>query len=346
MVCAVLSHDETVQGEFFSTLNEAMNYFRSRPFNMTHAVLNEDGNIIKHWGRRGNRGQEMGDWWTQTVGGINKNPTSTPSMQMLNDSQRLHECLPDDIQGVSGAVLVLPGGGYAQVEIGYEGREIAEWLRERNFAGFALDYTLEPRRRMEFGRAMGVEPALEEAVTAYTLMSKRLAELGLGGTKTFIMGFSAGAHLTMCTLRRLAELKTDDSTWQHPTPHGAILVYPPAVNPLCIPCILGTVGWINPLTRTPRMISRWLDSDNCQHKWCDVHAAARVLPSTLLVASTQDKLLPCVSNADVIVQAMRNCETPVTYIRREFGNHGFALRGWESDLEDWLRSSTPLGLIS
>merc|ERR1712232_975055 len=78
-----------------------------------------------------------------------------------------------------------------------------------------------------------------------------------------------------------------------------------------------------------------------QHRWCNVSAAAQAMPATLLVASTRDRLLPPNKHSDIIAQALQTCEKPqpLTYLKRDFGWHGFALEGWRDEFKDWLQET-------
>ena len=164
------------------------------------------------------------------------------AISALCRSGRLHErTLPPRARN-GAAVLVVPGGGYSTVMIGYEGTDVADWLCARGFCAYALQYTLKPRNRLMYNRAQGVEPAVEEGVAALSIVQQRAVEFGLDPTRSCVLGFSAGAHLATCICRRLAEVP------HVLRPRAVVLAHPPARNPLCA-CILGHIWNTRVLSR-------------------------------------------------------------------------------------------------
>src|SRR4051794_35364803 len=63
------------------------------------------------------------------------------------DRPALTAYLPAKEKATGTAVVVCPGGGYAHLALGHEGREIADWLTARGVAAFVLEYRLGPRYR-------------------------------------------------------------------------------------------------------------------------------------------------------------------------------------------------------
>ncbi|HLO58922.1 MAG TPA: alpha/beta hydrolase [Bacteroidales bacterium] len=126
------------------------------------------------------------------------------------------------------AVIVAPGGGFRWLSMGNEGWEVAQALADKGIAAFVLKYRLQPtpeslddfKKSMErtFTAAADTSSAarrnaarwdlsdqLEDAEAAYTLIVKRAAEWGVDTSRLGMIGFSAGAGLTMyCTLNSKA----------------------------------------------------------------------------------------------------------------------------------------------
>jgi acetyl esterase/lipase len=131
---------------------------------------------------------------------------------------------PDKANGA--AVIVAPGGGFRWLSMGNEGWEVAEALTKQGIAAFVLKYRLQPtpesldgfRESMNrtFAAASDTASAsrprtspprwdlsnqLEDAEAAYAMIVNRAAEWGVDTTRLGMIGFSAGAGLTMhCTL--------------------------------------------------------------------------------------------------------------------------------------------------
>lgn len=138
--------------------------------------------------------------------------------------------LPEKGKANGAAVIVAPGGGFRWLSMGNEGWEVAQALADRGIAAFVLKYRLQPtpesldgfRESMErtfaaaadtSGRATtppswDLSNQLKDAEAAYALIVKRAEEWGVDTSRLGMIGFSAGAGLTMyCTLNsKLMEL--------------------------------------------------------------------------------------------------------------------------------------------
>jgi len=136
--------------------------------------------------------------------------------------------LPDPDKANGAAVIVAPGGGFRWLSMGNEGWEVAQALADKGYAAFVLKYRLQPTGETlgEFRNTMNrtfsdasesddaedeeVEPArprwdlsnqLEDAEAAYSLISQRCKEWGVDMNRLGMIGFSAGAGLTIhCAL--------------------------------------------------------------------------------------------------------------------------------------------------
>lgn len=137
--------------------------------------------------------------------------------------------LPDPAKANGTAVIVAPGGGFRWLSINNEGWKIAKALNERGVAAFVLKYRLQPtpptldglRESMNRtfaavtppagGAAPAAEPPrpprfdltnpLADAEAAYAMIVARAKEWNVNPERIGMMGFSAGAGLTMhCTL--------------------------------------------------------------------------------------------------------------------------------------------------
>ncbi len=131
--------------------------------------------------------------------------------------------LPDPAKANGTAVLVAPGGGFRWLSINNEGWKIAKALNERGVAAFVLKYRLIPTPptldglRESMNRtfasvgadgAAGAPPPprpprpnldnqLADAEAAYAMIVARAKEWGVDPDRIGMMGFSAGAGLTM-----------------------------------------------------------------------------------------------------------------------------------------------------
>ena len=126
--------------------------------------------------------------------------------------------LPAPGKGNGAAVLVAPGGGFRWLSIDNEGWKVAKALNERGIAAFVLKYRLQPTpdalegfkqsmdRMFADAGAGGSSPRppmpdlsnqLADAEAAHALILSRAKEWGVDPKRLGMMGFSAGAGLTM-----------------------------------------------------------------------------------------------------------------------------------------------------
>lgn len=119
-------------------------------------------------------------------------------------------------------VIVAPGGGYRWLSMGNEGWEVAEALAKKGITAFVLKYRLFPTaEKLEDFTAwmnrprpapapatsktentnpmaqMDLSNQLEDAEAAYAMIVKNAATWGLDTKRIGMIGFSAGAGLTM-----------------------------------------------------------------------------------------------------------------------------------------------------
>ena len=131
--------------------------------------------------------------------------------------------LPDAAKANGTAVIVAPGGGFRWLSINNEGWKIAKALNEQGVAAFVLKYRLQPtpptleglRESMNrtfsavgAGTPAGEAPPprpprpnldkqLADAEAAYAMIVARAKEWGVDTKRIGMVGFSAGAGLTM-----------------------------------------------------------------------------------------------------------------------------------------------------
>ncbi len=139
-------------------------------------------------------------------------------------SATLTPFLPAPEKANGAAVIVAPGGGFMWLSMGNEGWEVAEALAEQGVAAFVLKYRLRPTASSldEFREFMNRPPGppppptdstevvvpprpprwdlsnqLEDAEAAYAMIVERADEWGVDTDRIGMIGFSAGAGLTM-----------------------------------------------------------------------------------------------------------------------------------------------------
>lgn len=125
--------------------------------------------------------------------------------------------LPDPAISTGTAMVVCPGGGLFTLAIDYEGMDVARWLCERGIAAFVLKYRLIQTDLAQdafldyFGSLLNDLPQLVELSRQHTptvvadgqkalsIVRQRAGEWGINPNRVGMMGFSAGAFVTVMT---------------------------------------------------------------------------------------------------------------------------------------------------
>ena len=165
------------------------------------------------------------------TGGVENQPASETWFKQWGDPMArniteatLTPFLPDPEKANGTAVIVTPGGGFMWLSMGNEGWEVAEALAETGIAAFVLKYRLQPTAESldDFTAFMNrprtppsetsdtsdnttpssppqrdLSNQLEDAEAAYAMIVDRADEWGVDINRIGMIGFSAGAGLTM-----------------------------------------------------------------------------------------------------------------------------------------------------
>ena len=132
--------------------------------------------------------------------------------------------LPDPKRATHTAVIVAPGGGFRSLSMENEGSDVARALSAKGVAAFVLKYRLvqTPADLPGFERVMAailagagraspgeldLSPQLADSRAAFALVRKRAREWHVDPTRIGMVGFSAGAMLTLQTALNAPETK-------------------------------------------------------------------------------------------------------------------------------------------
>lgn len=129
--------------------------------------------------------------------------------------------LPQADRATGAAMIVCPGGGFTVSYYTKEGTNVAEWLAERGVAAFVLKYRLvhfahnneeafysisgapapkytpEEAAALEAHRPVGIQLGYDDGRAAIAYLRRHAAEFGIDPDRIGIMGFSAGALLSI-----------------------------------------------------------------------------------------------------------------------------------------------------
>ncbi|WP_254292029.1 alpha/beta hydrolase [Sphingomonas tagetis] len=214
-------------------------------------------------------------------------------------------------QSNGGAILLIPGGGYARVAVGRTGSPQAWAFAARGFTVFELLYRL-PRD----GWAAGPDVSLQDAQRAMRLIRAGAAKWRIAPERVAAIGFSAGGHLTARLASRHSQRTyepVDDADRQTPRPTVAGLFFPvitmtePSAHAHSKRELLG--GDV-----TPARVARF--------------SAERDLPSDMpptLVAHAADDPVVSAANSLIMFAALQAAKIPSELHIFEKGGHSLPL---------------------
>jgi acetyl esterase/lipase len=125
------------------------------------------------------------------------------------------------------AVVIAPGGGYAQLAWDHEGEDVATWLNGIGVTGIVLKY----RVPLPKGQAKDqvTQSAHQDAQRAISLVRSKAKDWGIDTKRIGMLGFSAGGHLTAMTMTHFDERgyeSIDEVDKVSCRPDFGVLVYP------------------------------------------------------------------------------------------------------------------------
>jgi acetyl esterase/lipase len=234
------------------------------------------------------------------------------------------------------AVVICPGGGYGNLAVDHEGKQVAEWLNQLGIAAFILKYRLGPRYHHPV--------MLQDAGRAIRTVRTRAGEWHLDPDRVAILGFSAGGHLasTAGTHFDAGQPEHEDPIERVSSrPSRMILVYP--VISLNTPYVhLGSRRHL--LGESP--------PDDLVASLSNETQVTPLTPPTFLVHTNEDTSVPP-ENSILFALGLRKAKVPLELHIFEKGRHGLGLGGglptfkpsdkpegfkaWPALCETWLR---------
>jgi acetyl esterase/lipase len=130
---------------------------------------------------RGNRNappEEIRLWEREAPGAFGTAPEDMPTLTIYRANRN----------NTRTGIVVAPGGGYGNLAMDHEGRQVASFLNAAGVNAFILKYRLGPRYRHPI--------PLGDAQRAIRLVRTKAKDLGVEPDRVGMMGFSAGGHLT------------------------------------------------------------------------------------------------------------------------------------------------------
>ena len=240
--------------------------------------------------------------------------------------------LPEASRRTGAAVVILPGGGYTILAASHEGRDYANWLKERGIVAIVAKYRVSGKDEAGFQFPV----PLLDARRAIRVTRARAGEWGVNPAMVGVMGSSAGGHLaSMCATlwdEKFPEEGQDAIDQEKCRPDFALLVYP---------VIAMDESWGHSGSKR-RLLGESPDAALVAR----VSTQTRVNPQTppcFLVHAADDGGVPVRNSLEFAARCAENKVPVVCHVFAE-GGHGFGLKGkgdstrWPSSLEQWLKS--------
>ena len=235
--------------------------------------------------------------------------------------------LPRAMTANTPAILVCPGGGYVNLAMNHEGRQVASYLNSLGIAAFVLRSRLGPRYHhpIELGDAQRALRMLRAHAVDWRLDPRRIG----------IAGFSAGGHLAMTASTHFDGGNpgaVDVVDRASSRPDFAVLGYPviTMIEPWTHQGSKDSLLGANPELALARSVSGEVSVTN-------------QTPPTFLFHTDADKVVPA-ENSVYYYLALRKAGVPAEIHIFERGPHGVglanddaALSEWSKLLANWLR---------
>jgi acetyl esterase/lipase len=235
--------------------------------------------------------------------------------------------LPRNTPAGMTAVVILPGGGYRNLAMNHEGRQVANLLNSAGVAAFVLEYRLGPRYHHP------VE--MEDAQRAIRTIRSHAAEWHIAQDRIGVLGFSAGGHLAATVSTRFdagSPQAQDPVDRAGSRPDFAILGYP--VISLVEP-------WTHQGSKT-NLLGEQASPELAASLSADRAVTAQT-PPTFLFLTNADTVVPAENSVSYYL-ALRKAGVPAEMHIFENGPHGVglatndpALGEWPALLLNWMR---------
>jgi acetyl esterase/lipase len=247
------------------------------------------------------------------------------------------------------AVVICPGGGYGNMAMIHEGREVAEWLNARGVTAFVLKYRISGKgsgkvpedtplyRNWPYVAGPLLEGPMMDVQRAIQMVRRHANDFHVNPDRVGVWGFSAGGHLasTCATHHLAADSKSQDPIKRVSSrPDFAILSYP-----------VITMGKETHGGSKRNLLGEKPD-DKLIELFSNEKQVTKNTPPTFLFHTVEDKSV-LVENSRLFKAACEKNEVSVELVEMEKGAHGIGLGGnrakglpaetWPTTLEAWMK---------
>jgi acetyl esterase/lipase len=225
------------------------------------------------------------------------------------------------------AVIICPGGGYTNLAMNHEGRQVANFLNSQGVIAFVLKYRLGPKYHHPI--------ELGDVQRAIRILRAHSGDWHIAPDKIGIMGFSAGGHLAMSASTHFdagQASAADPIDRVSSRPDFAILGYP---------VISLTEPWTHQGSKNA-LLGQNADPELAK-SLSGEQAVTAETPTTFIFQTNADTTVPA-ENATYYFLALRKAKVPAELHVFQNGPHGVglamddpALSEWSKLLTNWLR---------
>ena len=247
--------------------------------------------------------------WPQPVQQDSKMTARKFTLDLTDDGKAQMVCfLPVNPSGK--AIVGVPGGGYSVLSNTHEGTMASGWLNERGIAYFVVNYRLpEGDRTIPMGDVQkGIRTVRDSAAT-----------WGINPDDVGIMGFSAGGHLASV----VSTLSDFDAR-----PNFSILFYPVISMDERVSHKWSCINFLGEEGHNDPKLVRQYSTQNCVQR--------HLTPPAIIIMSSDDNLVPPVTNGLAYYTAMRNAGNECAMLVYPSGGHGYGFGPWFSYRDEML----------
>ena len=199
------------------------------------------------------------------------------------------------------AIVGIPGGGYSVLSNSHEGTHWSEWLNQRGISYFVVNYRLPNGDRTI---PMG------DVEKGFKIVRDSAAVWGINPRDVGIMGFSAGGHL--------ASVISTHSPYEV-RPDFSVLFYPVISMDERVSHVYSCRNFLGEDQKNPEMV-RDFSTQNAVKR--------HLTPPAVIFMSSDDNVVPPVTNGVAYYTAMRNAGNECTMYIYPTGGHGWGFGPW------------------
>jgi acetyl esterase/lipase len=257
-------------------------------------------------------------WPDGAPGAVGKEAIDIPTLQPY---------VPDKPTPTGTSVIVCPGGGYQNLAMDHEGKQVAEFFNSLGVTAFVLKYRLGPRYH---------HPAMiQDAQRAIRYVRAHADEYKIRPDRLGIMGFSAGGHLASTAG---THFDAGDPAAADPL---ARLSSRPDFLILGYPVVTFVEAWTHKGSRD-RLLGTEQHPDTLA-SLSNEKQVTKETPPTFLFHTDADTGVPP-ENSVMFYLALRRAGVPAELHIYQDGKHGVGLAPadpvlstWPARLADWMR---------